>query len=76
MGGSAGRGSSLHAPRAGTRATLRDAEEREYGALRAGRATAVFACSLAEPLERLQWSRESVFPNARSDEGALGYSLR
>jgi hypothetical protein len=75
-GGSVERGSSLHAPRADTRATLRDAEEeREYRALRAGRATAVFACSLAEPLERLQWSRESVFPNARSDEGALGDSL-
>jgi hypothetical protein len=30
---------------------------------------------LREPLERLQWSRELVFLNARSDEGALGDSL-
>jgi hypothetical protein len=42
MGSNVGRGSSLHAP------TLGDAEEeREYGALRAGGATAVFVCSLA-----------------------------
>jgi hypothetical protein len=35
-------------PRAGTRATLRDAEEeREYMVLRAGGATSVFVCSLA-----------------------------
>jgi hypothetical protein len=68
MGGSAKRGSSLHAPRASTRATLRDAEEeREYGALWADGATVIFACSLAEPLERLQWSHKSVFLNARSD---------